>query len=162
MEELAEEVEEVVEFDEGFRTIITLRKMPFRLLPELSLRHCTQALENKPCRKGSCIDASLDCETETSHCLQRARPVVCNASVFMRPVCMDEVESVCVQEQAQEEQERAGRVRWCNGDTRRVSRSGDSSGRQATQRSDSVLRHGDSHDRCRVLYGRWAKPASGG
>lgn len=59
-EELVEEVEEVVKLDEGFRTIITLRKKPFFLVgPVVPLPDWRPAVRHKPCREGRCIDASL-------------------------------------------------------------------------------------------------------
>lgn len=66
-EEAAEEVDEVdvvARWREGLRTIITLRKRPFRLVdPVRALRDWKAAVRHRPCRKGSCIDASLEGET---------------------------------------------------------------------------------------------------
>lgn len=60
MDEVDDEV--LVKCEDDFRTIIPLRKKAFRLGSE-ALRECRPAIKHRPCRKGDCVDASLDCET---------------------------------------------------------------------------------------------------
>lgn len=60
VDEVDDEV--LVKCEDEFRTIIPLRKKAFRLGSE-ALRECRPAIKHRPCLKGDCVDASLDCET---------------------------------------------------------------------------------------------------